>query len=432
MNSATCSAARAMVGRPSAARSCAIGIRLATPVDRCFRRRWPAPIRMTRSSSTSRTLRAPTGSSPRTRRCLKLARRARVRGCRSSTAAGVTRCSTRRHELSDPGRRWRWSGGAGQPLTSGSSGGSAPGRGEVLLRVHACGVCRTDLHMVDGELPEPSAAARSRARDRRHVVERGAGVTRFDDRRSRRRALARLGPAASARTAGAAGEPVRCAAVHRLHARRRLCGARRRRRADYCFRAARGTRRRARGAAAVRGTDRLSRAAHGRRCPPAGHLRFRRGGAHRRAGGAVAGARGLRLHPAGDRAGQDFARSLGCDWAGGLRRSRRPSRWMPRSSSPRSGRWCRRRCGDAQGRHRRLRRHPHERHSRLPLSLAVGRAHRALGRQPDPRDGEEFLALRRAGAARTTTSRCSAGTRPMPPSSVRHGRVNGAAVLDCR
>src|SRR5437762_13921817 len=26
--------------------------------------------------------------------------------------------------------------------------------GEVLLRVRACGVCRTDLHLVDGELPE--------------------------------------------------------------------------------------------------------------------------------------------------------------------------------------------------------------------------------------------------------------------------------------
>ncbi len=26
---------------------------------------------------------------------------------------------------------------------------------EVLIQVHACGVCRTDLHIVDGELPEP-------------------------------------------------------------------------------------------------------------------------------------------------------------------------------------------------------------------------------------------------------------------------------------
>ncbi len=30
-----------------------------------------------------------------------------------------------------------------------------PGPGEVLVRVRACAVCRTDLHVVDGELPEP-------------------------------------------------------------------------------------------------------------------------------------------------------------------------------------------------------------------------------------------------------------------------------------
>ncbi len=30
-----------------------------------------------------------------------------------------------------------------------------PGPGQVLVRVHACGVCRTDLHVVDGELTQP-------------------------------------------------------------------------------------------------------------------------------------------------------------------------------------------------------------------------------------------------------------------------------------
>src|SRR4051794_14956367 len=30
-----------------------------------------------------------------------------------------------------------------------------PAAGEVLLEVHACAVCRTDLHVVDGELPHP-------------------------------------------------------------------------------------------------------------------------------------------------------------------------------------------------------------------------------------------------------------------------------------
>jgi propanol-preferring alcohol dehydrogenase len=31
----------------------------------------------------------------------------------------------------------------------------APGPGQILIRVRACGVCRTDLHVVDGELTEP-------------------------------------------------------------------------------------------------------------------------------------------------------------------------------------------------------------------------------------------------------------------------------------
>jgi propanol-preferring alcohol dehydrogenase len=31
-----------------------------------------------------------------------------------------------------------------------------PGAGQVLVRVAACGVCRTDLHVADGELPDPA------------------------------------------------------------------------------------------------------------------------------------------------------------------------------------------------------------------------------------------------------------------------------------
>ncbi len=29
-----------------------------------------------------------------------------------------------------------------------------PGRGEVRLRVHCCAVCRTDLHVIEGDLPQ--------------------------------------------------------------------------------------------------------------------------------------------------------------------------------------------------------------------------------------------------------------------------------------
>jgi propanol-preferring alcohol dehydrogenase len=33
---------------------------------------------------------------------------------------------------------------------------AVPGAGEVLIAIAACGVCRTDLHVVDGELPDPA------------------------------------------------------------------------------------------------------------------------------------------------------------------------------------------------------------------------------------------------------------------------------------
>jgi propanol-preferring alcohol dehydrogenase len=42
-----------------------------------------------------------------------------------------------------------------QPLQPDSIPVAEPGRGQVLIRVRACGVCRTDLHVVDGELPGP-------------------------------------------------------------------------------------------------------------------------------------------------------------------------------------------------------------------------------------------------------------------------------------
>lgn len=43
---------------------------------------------------------------------------------------------------------------AGTPLVPETRPDPAPGSGEVRLRVLACAVCRTDLHLVDGELPQ--------------------------------------------------------------------------------------------------------------------------------------------------------------------------------------------------------------------------------------------------------------------------------------
>ncbi len=43
---------------------------------------------------------------------------------------------------------------AKSPLTIGEVAKPEPKPGQVLLRVRACGVCRTDLHIVEGELPQ--------------------------------------------------------------------------------------------------------------------------------------------------------------------------------------------------------------------------------------------------------------------------------------
>src|SRR5512132_2602984 len=43
----------------------------------------------------------------------------------------------------------------GKPLRRAEVPTPHPGPGQLLIRVHACAVCRTDLHIVDGELTEP-------------------------------------------------------------------------------------------------------------------------------------------------------------------------------------------------------------------------------------------------------------------------------------
>jgi propanol-preferring alcohol dehydrogenase len=45
--------------------------------------------------------------------------------------------------------------GPGRPLREAEVPRPEPGAHQALLRVHACGVCRTDLHVVDGDLTEP-------------------------------------------------------------------------------------------------------------------------------------------------------------------------------------------------------------------------------------------------------------------------------------
>src|SRR2546421_303588 len=43
----------------------------------------------------------------------------------------------------------------GRPLVAADTPGPEPAEGQVLVRVLACGVCRTDLHLLDGEVDVP-------------------------------------------------------------------------------------------------------------------------------------------------------------------------------------------------------------------------------------------------------------------------------------
>ena len=65
---------------------------------------------------------------------------------------------------------------AGEPLAPMTVPRPSPGPGELLIRVRACGVCRTDLHLVDGELPDPKLPLMPGHEIVGDVVAHGAGV----------------------------------------------------------------------------------------------------------------------------------------------------------------------------------------------------------------------------------------------------------------
>lgn len=46
-------------------------------------------------------------------------------------------------------------GRVGEPLKASEIAVPQPGPGQIVIKVAACGVCRTDLHIFDGELTQP-------------------------------------------------------------------------------------------------------------------------------------------------------------------------------------------------------------------------------------------------------------------------------------
>ncbi len=67
----------------------------------------------------------------------------------------------------------------GRPLRLGELPRPVPEPGQALLRVHACAICRTDLHVVDGELPHPKLPLVPGHEIVGTVLQVGEGVDRF-------------------------------------------------------------------------------------------------------------------------------------------------------------------------------------------------------------------------------------------------------------
>ncbi len=68
---------------------------------------------------------------------------------------------------------------AGGPLTAAELPDPEPGPGQLLISVAACGVCRTDLHILDGELAEPKLPLVPGHQIVGTVAGRGEGAGRF-------------------------------------------------------------------------------------------------------------------------------------------------------------------------------------------------------------------------------------------------------------
>jgi propanol-preferring alcohol dehydrogenase len=67
----------------------------------------------------------------------------------------------------------------GKPLRAAEVARPNPSTGQVLIRVRACAVCRTDLHVIDGELSHPKLPLILGHEVVGHVVAAGGGAVRF-------------------------------------------------------------------------------------------------------------------------------------------------------------------------------------------------------------------------------------------------------------
>ena len=170
-----------------------------------------------------------------------------------------------------------------------------PSHGEVRVRVSACGVCRTDLHVVDGELSHPKLPIVPGHEIVGRVDLLGTGVERLST--GMRVGIPWLGWTCGRCRYCREGREnsMRFTAVHRLYAGRWLrnaCCCR----CSFCFSPAGGGRRCRHGAPPVRRLDRLALAPHGGRWQTTRPLRVRRCRAYHCPGRPLAGPRGVPLY----------------------------------------------------------------------------------------------------------------------------------------
>ena len=281
----------------------------------------------------------------------------------------------------------------GQPLRAAELPDPEPGPDQVLLDVRACGVCRTDLHVVDGELPHPKLPLVPGhqivgvAEDGRRLGVPWLGWTEGDCRYC---ASGRENLCDQARFTG---YDLDGGYAERVVADERFCFPMPE---DYTDEQAAPLL-----CAGLIGYRSLRMAGDAERLGLYGF------GASAHIVAQVARHQGRRVFAftePGDAEGQSFARELGAEWAGGPT-SGRPRSSTPRSCSLRRASWCRRRSRPSQGRRRRLRRHPHERHPVVPVRAALGRAAVRSVANLTRADGEEFLALAPRVPVRTRSRR---------------------------
>ena len=214
--------------------------------------------------------------------------------------------------------------------------------GELLIKVRACGVCRTDLHIVDGELPDVEVPLIPGHEIVGVVEQVGDGVT-ASGRRSRRHSVARLRVRPVRASAERPRESLSRRALHRLS---RDGGY-----ADYTVVDAGYTFKLPEAysdvdaapllCAGLIGYRAYRMAGEGRRL---GTVRLRRGGAHHRAGRRCTRARSVRVHVARRRRGAGIRAERAASPGPADRTSRRPNRSTRRSSSRRSAHSFRKRC----------------------------------------------------------------------------------------